>query len=150
MGWRSICDCECEYCMGTGLDMPKLLSDYVSGLSEDDSCPYCENGIYKPIPCTVFDPFVGSGTMLLVARKLGRRGVGMDLSMDYLVNNARERLSLDRLEAWEEGGIDAEPNYHELPLFGGHEIEKEQDHKNMKVPGRQPHSFHVARLKKDR
>lgn len=47
-----------------------------------------------PVPCTVFDPFVGSGTTLLVAHRLGRAGVGTDLSFDYL-KQARKRLGLD-------------------------------------------------------
>ena len=33
---------------------------------------------------TVLDPFAGSGTTLLVAQSLGRRGVGIDLSPEYL------------------------------------------------------------------
>ena len=33
---------------------------------------------------TVLDPFAGSGTTLLVAQALGRRGVGIDLNPDYL------------------------------------------------------------------
>lgn len=37
-----------------------------------------------PIPCTVLDPFAGSGTTLMVAQKLSRRGIGIDLSADYL------------------------------------------------------------------
>src|SRR5262249_38848285 len=34
--------------------------------------------------CTVFDPFVGSGTVVQVAQDLGRIGVGIDLKADYL------------------------------------------------------------------
>jgi len=41
----------------------------------------------------VFDPFVGSGTTVMVARELGRRGIGLDLNMKYLDVNARERLA---------------------------------------------------------
>ena len=41
------------------------------------------------IPATVLDPFAGSGTTLAVAQKLGRRGVGLDLSKDYLALAAK-------------------------------------------------------------
>ena len=66
--------------------------------------PTCAHtyGSNVPIPCTVFDPFIGSGTTAMVARALGRHGIGTDLSMEYL-HLARERLSLDALEAWESG-----------------------------------------------
>lgn len=47
------------------------------------SCP--ENGI-------VLDPFVGTGTTVLAAMKLGRRGIGIDLSREYL-EVASDRLS---------------------------------------------------------
>ena len=41
----------------------------------------CKAG--EPVPCTVLDPFVGSGTTVLVARRLGRRGIGIELNRDY-------------------------------------------------------------------
>jgi DNA modification methylase len=66
----------------------------------------------------VLDPFVGSGTTCMVARNLGRQSVGLDLSFDYLYNNARKRLELDKLAEWG-NGIKAEGNYQELPMFGG-------------------------------
>ena len=37
-----------------------------------------------PVGGVVFDPFVGSGTTTLVAERLGRVGVGLDLSREYL------------------------------------------------------------------
>jgi DNA modification methylase len=37
------------------------------------------------VPCTVLDPFVGSGTTLLVAQRLGRRSIGIDLNPEYVV-----------------------------------------------------------------
>ena len=64
----------------------------------------------------MLDPFVGSGTTPLVARALGRHSVGLDLSMDYL-HLARERLSLDALEAWESGGAEVTSNLDGLPMF---------------------------------
>ena len=44
-----------------------------------------------PLMGTVLDPFSGSGTTVKVAAKLGRRGIGVDLSTEYLgeVTDAR-------------------------------------------------------------
>lgn len=36
------------------------------------------------VPCTVLDPFAGSGTTLAVALKHGRRGLGIELNADYI------------------------------------------------------------------
>jgi len=35
------------------------------------------------VPCTVLDPFSGSGTTLWMAKKLGRKSVGYELSQEY-------------------------------------------------------------------
>ncbi len=45
-----------------------------------------------PIPCTVIDPFVGSGTAMVVASALGRSSIGIELSQDYVVKDAIPRL----------------------------------------------------------
>lgn len=45
-----------------------------------------------PQPCTVLDPFCGSGTTILTALALGRRAVGIDLSREYL-GMARDRIA---------------------------------------------------------
>ena len=80
----------------------------------------CEAG--APMPCVALDPFVGSGTTLLVARALGRDGVGMDLSYSYLYDQARTRLQLDALAAWEgRNGHHAPGTHSDLPLFAGGE-----------------------------
>lgn len=80
--------------------------------------PTCDHDA-PPVPCLVLDPFAGSGTTLQVARALGRRSVGLDLSHSYLSEQARARLELDRLEEWE-NGIDGEGEpLEELPLFEG-------------------------------
>ncbi len=55
-----------------------------------ESACQCEAG--PPVPCLALDPFVGSGTVPLVARALGRHGVGLDLSYAYLHDQARARL----------------------------------------------------------
>lgn len=44
----------------------------------------------------VLDPFVGSGTTVRMAGRLGRVGVGLDLSMDYLRGIARRRVVVQR------------------------------------------------------
>lgn len=37
-----------------------------------------------PIPCTVLDPFLGSGTTVAVAVGLGRHAIGIELNQDYI------------------------------------------------------------------
>jgi len=44
-----------------------------------DSCDCGEN----PVPCLVFDPFLGSGTVGVVAQKYNRKWVGCELKWDY-------------------------------------------------------------------
>jgi len=44
-----------------------------------------------PVPATVLDPFSGAGTTCLVAAKLGRDSVGIELNPSY-VEMARKRL----------------------------------------------------------
>jgi DNA modification methylase len=38
---------------------------------------------YETRPCIVLDPFSGAGTVPLVADKLGRRGIGLELKLSY-------------------------------------------------------------------
>lgn len=54
--------------------------------------PTCAHNL-DPIPCTVLDPFAGTGTTVMVARQLGRSGIGIELSPDYM------RIAEKRLEA---------------------------------------------------
>ena len=79
--------------------------------------PTCTCPAADPVPAIVLDPFAGSGATLLVARKLGRRGVGLDLSYSYLHEQARERLGLTALDAWTNGSAVNDNGYHDLPMF---------------------------------
>lgn len=36
------------------------------------------------VPCTVLDPFSGAGTTALVADRLGRNGIGIELNPEYV------------------------------------------------------------------
>lgn len=106
LGWMPSCDC--------GITVDSGALDPNTGAGIDIVKPH------EPVPATVFDPFVGSGTTLIVARELGRNGVGVDLSLPYLINNARTRLELDKIDGWESGGIEVEETaMDDLPLFGG-------------------------------
>jgi len=53
------------------------------------------------IPGTILDPFVGSGTTLVVARELGLNAIGLDLSPSYLDEHARPRIGLTPSNALE-------------------------------------------------
>jgi DNA modification methylase len=56
--------------------------------------PTCQCGA-SVVPCTVLDPFLGSGTTVMVAESLGRRGIGMELKPEYLAL-AKKRCQVTR------------------------------------------------------
>lgn len=47
---------------------------------------------------TVLDPFMGSGSTLLGALQLGRRGVGLEINKDYLEIFARRRQEMEKAQ----------------------------------------------------
>lgn len=65
IGWRPTCTC----------NPPDVILP-------DGSLTGCP-GPYDPIPPTVLDPYLGSGTTLLVARKMGFSGIGIELNEEY-------------------------------------------------------------------
>ncbi len=64
-------------------------------VSTDQWRPTCECGA-DTVPATVLDCFVGRGTTSIVAQRLGRRSVGLDLNPDYLAL-ARRNLEATNL-----------------------------------------------------
>ena len=53
--------------------------------------PGCECDAGVPVPCTVLDPFMGPGTVGVVATTRGRRFVGFEINDDYA------RMASDRI-----------------------------------------------------
>jgi len=54
--------------------------------------PTCDCNAGDPVPCTILDPFFGAGTTGLVAMKMGRDCVGIELNQDY-AEIARKRIA---------------------------------------------------------
>jgi DNA modification methylase len=84
-------------------------NDYVKRTGEEGTGNSCANSVagvsvetigWEPgcrcsaevIPCIVLDPFGGTCTTVATACTLGRRGIGIDLSEDYLRNHAIGRI----------------------------------------------------------
>lgn len=117
VGWAP--GCECDLKVDTGKDKKTVPSEgygkrrctegeagqqvHPEGVTHDLDGPprmtvgwsgACECGSLEPVPCTVLDPFAGSGTTLMVARRLGRAAIGIDISAEY-EKMARKRAMLD-------------------------------------------------------
>lgn len=56
--------------------------------------PGCKCGESERVPCLVLDPFMGSGTVAVVARELNRSSIGCELNPKY-VKIIRARLNAD-------------------------------------------------------
>jgi hypothetical protein len=56
--------------------------------------PTCECNAAEAVPCTVMDPFSGTGTTGIVALRLGRNYVGIELKRAY-ADASRDRLKAD-------------------------------------------------------
>ncbi len=117
VGWEPTCECHGKFVkkkkvMGFGLYHDHSQDGVEMGLRQGGKGPAAVVGeptkeferivdVYVPnipleehpvIPCTVLDPFMGSGTTAAVSLSLGRRSVGIDLSQVYLENNAIPRI----------------------------------------------------------
>ena len=79
LGWRPSCECTMTRCISAfGNTGDQIIKD--------------TSRVPLPArPSTVLDPFCGSGTTLLVACRLGRNAIGIDISPDYC-EMARKRI----------------------------------------------------------
>jgi DNA modification methylase len=69
-------------------DPQRHVTDYVTeGWARTCKCETTDTR-----PCVVLDPFLGSGTTLMVARSLGLDGIGIELNPDY-ADMARKRIA---------------------------------------------------------
>lgn len=85
-GWQPTCECHGrfeEYPEPTPDEPNATVTVYVPTVPVDQ---------HPTVPCVVFDPFTGSGTTGLVARRAGRRFVGAELSPEY-AEMARRRIA---------------------------------------------------------
>lgn len=95
VGWRPSCECVLKFIREARGDADP------NELIDADLLDRLDWEIAKriaPIPCTVLDPFVGSGTTVLVAAKFGRHGIGIDLNPDYIKKHCIPRLELPLLD----------------------------------------------------
>jgi len=61
--------------------------------------PSCKCDAGKPVPSIVLDPFAGAGTTLIVAERLGRTGIGYELSSEYCkLIETRYKQNLPKIE----------------------------------------------------
>jgi DNA modification methylase len=58
--------------------------------------PSCACAAGEPTPCTVLDPFSGSGTTVAVAVGLGRHGIGIELNASYIELAERRIAAVQR------------------------------------------------------
>jgi DNA modification methylase len=61
-------------------------------VATDNWSPTCTCNAGPPIPCTVLDPFGGSGTVSMVAKRFGRHSIYIDLNREYVDMAVRRTL----------------------------------------------------------
>jgi hypothetical protein len=89
---------DCTQVGAPGAELSLSGADYAAGAITHTITGYscdCPTPDAPTRPAVVLDPFCGTGTTVMVARALGRRGIGLDLSRDY--------LRLAKWRVWESG-----------------------------------------------
>lgn len=71
----------------------------------------CKCETDEVVPATVLDPFAGAGTTMLVAKRLGRRSIGIELNPDYI------KMIERRLEHYHKPAPPPVKTDADLPLF---------------------------------
>lgn len=89
--WQPSCDCKKKYSHYATCDKQNCQKYHrlECGSAEDGICWPTKPP--DPIPCTVLDPFSGSGTAGLVSVKYGRNYIGIELNPEY-VEMSRKRI----------------------------------------------------------
>lgn len=78
---------------GTGNSCPNTMAGVgIKTVGWEWTCRCSDHEPTETVPCTVLDPFIGSGTTAEVCLDLGRRCVGTDLNEEYLKFNAIPRV----------------------------------------------------------
>lgn len=77
-GWSPTCECIGEMSPDFLGDDPKKMTIGTVSMPQ-------------VVPCIILDQFVGSGTSLMVAKKLGLRGIGIELNPEY-IEISRKRI----------------------------------------------------------
>ena len=78
-GWQPSCDCAFNA-------LPKSVRksmERTTGFLIGEKLAGEFDKRFAPVPCTILDPFVGSGTVVLVAMRLGRSAIGIELNPKY-------------------------------------------------------------------
>jgi DNA modification methylase len=95
LGWRPSCACDkgdTDVANNDSLPVSAKVVSTAQVVDGSDGRRDC----FSPAPCVVLDPFMGSGTTALVARRLGRKSIGIELNPSYAELCARrlQQLSL--------------------------------------------------------
>ncbi len=108
VGWRPQCECRGK------LVKRQTWVDFGAGRQYQTVWDYIPEGEQlAPVPCTVLDPFAGSGTTGVVAEGLHRRFIGIDLSREYL-GMARNRIERPHKPIPRPGRVEHHPLFRDL------------------------------------